>query len=63
MPRGRKMTEGKPSYGHRMLNVNEPALWDWAIQTAKSQGLSVSKFIERLMREQIEREQNANTWD
>ena len=50
------MAEGKPSYGRRMINVNDTAAWDWAIARAKAQGLSVSKFIERLFREQIERE-------
>lgn len=57
------MAEGKPSYGRRMLNVNDTALWDWAISRARAQGLSVSKFVERLMREQIEREKQANTWE
>jgi len=61
--RGRKAVEGKPNYGHRMLNVNDTAVWDWAIKTARARGLSVSKFVEQLMREQIEREKQANTWE
>lgn len=46
-----------------MLSVKEPALWDDAIRKAKAQGISLSGYVERLMREQVEREQKANTWD
>lgn len=63
MPRGRKAVEGVANYGHRMLSVKEPALWDDAIRKAKAQGISLSGYVERLMREQVEREQKANTWD
>lgn len=50
------MAEGRPSYSRRMINVNDTAAWDWAIQRAKAQGLSVGKFIEQLFREQIQKE-------
>jgi len=60
---GRKAAEGAPKHAHRMMYVKQPALWDWAIRTSKAQGISLSDFVEKLMRDQVEREKLANTWD
>jgi hypothetical protein len=60
VPRGRKARPGSPSYSNRLLKVGNPELWDWAIKRAAELNVSLSKFIENLMRDEIDRQQKVS---
>lgn len=54
--RGRRPEPGKPGYGRRMLNIKDVSLWDWAIARAAERRMSLSQYIENLIKNQKDKE-------